>query len=118
MATFLKKETRQTKELNKSKPVLDSKRKVVFVNGSKLKRAEEIVALILGTKAPQKQEDIERKEHYSRQLAANGVAVNDVDAIPALYELLGGLVRTPSEQKEADAKAEEARKKGKKRMIE
>jgi hypothetical protein len=105
-------------EIKKSQPVWDTKRKAVFVNGSKFKRAAEILALIKGERACGKSEDFERKEHYSRILATNKIDINSNDAQPALYEILGGLVRTPSEQKEADEKAKEARAKGRKRMIE
>lgn len=105
-------------EIKKSQPVWDTKRKVVFVNGSKYRRAEEILNLITGKKACQKDADVERKEHYERILASHEVKLDSPDVLPALYEILGGLIRTPSQQKESDEKAKEAKAKGKKRMIE
>ena len=105
-------------EVLKSQPVWDSKRKIVFVNGSKYRRAEEILALIRGEKAPQKQEDEDRRAHYEKHLAANEIPIDSPDAVAALYELLGGLIRTTAQQKEANEKAKEMKAKGKKKMIE
>lgn len=104
-------------EMKKSLPVFDKKRKLVFVNGSKFKRAESILATLLGQKAVVKTEELQRKDHYARQIEAYGIDLQSEDALPAIYELLGGLIRTPEEQKHADEKAIDLKTKGKKKMI-
>ena len=117
MKSFLKKEPvyaqRTTQEA-----VFDKKNDVYFVNPEKYDRAKEIIAFILGKKVPQDIKEQERKEHYIQQLAKHEVDPASDTAIPAIYELIGGLIRTPSEQKEAERNAIEIKKKGKKKMIE
>jgi hypothetical protein len=103
--------------MEKSKPVFDKKFKVWFVNGSKYDRAKNILALIGGKKAVVKTEDMERKEHYSRLLAVQQVDVEDEEALPILYELLGGLLRTPAQQETAEREIKAMIAKGKKKMI-
>jgi len=116
--SFLKKEgSTSSHEREDTGPVVDAKNKVVFVNGSKYRRAQAILALLTGKTVPLKAEDVERKDHYIKQLAKHGVEVNSEEALPALYELLGGLSRTPEEQKKADIQAKKMRSKGKKKMI-
>lgn len=105
-------------EHKKSRPIFDKQFEVWFVNGAKYRRAQNILALIKGTKAPVKSDDVERKDHYAGILAANEVDLESDEALPALYEILGGLIRTSAQQKQAEANAEEARRKGKKRMVE
>jgi len=124
MATsFLKKEeapksnlTRE--ELEAQKPIFDAKHKVYFVNNLKHRRAQRILGLINGTIPPQKAEDVEARDHYKAQLARHEVDPKGDTALPALYEILGGLIRSAEEQKKADARAQEARAKAKKRLVE
>lgn len=123
--TFLKKKTEGgslQKELaeaaKNNKPIYDKSRKLWFVNGVKFKRAENILGLIRGDIAPIKADDVQRKEHYTRQLQVQEIDPSDKDALPALYELLGGLIRTEAQQQAADEKAKQMRKDAKRRMIE
>lgn len=121
--SFLKKDTKETpiarnEELLTAKPIFDEKHKVVYVNPGKYKRAEVILGLISGKITPRRDEEIERKAHYSGKLQEHGIDIASEEALPALYELLGGLIRTPQEQIVAEKQAEEIRKKGKKKMIE
>jgi len=99
----------QKKELRKTEAI--SNFGVVFVNGSKYRRAKDILDLINGDRAPVKQEDVARKEHYARQLKANDIDPKSEEALPSLYELLGGLIRTSQEQKAAEKAKGEAQKK-------
>jgi hypothetical protein len=119
MKSFLKKEgakESRREELVKNTPVYDEKLKAVFVNGSKFKRAQTIVDLINGIKVPQKAEEQSRVDHYLKLINAHGIDLKSDEAVPAVYELLGGLIRTPEEQKAAEHKAIEVKKK--KKMIE
>ena len=118
--SFIKKTpvSREEAEEQKNKPVYDEKFNVVFVNGSKFRRAKTILDLIRGEKVPSKNDEIARKDHYTRQLAKNEIDVQSEEALPALYELLGGLIRTKAEQEFADEKAKEMKAKGKRKMIE
>lgn len=104
-------------EMVKNRPVRDSKLKIVFVNGSKYRRALDILNLIRGIRPPQKVSEEQRREHYIRQLAAHDIKTDSEEALPAIYEILGGLIRTDQEQQEAEQRAAEMRAKGKKRMI-
>ncbi len=99
-------------------PVFDKKNNVFFVNPEKYDRAKDILALITGQKVAQKAEEEQRRDHYTRQLTKHEVDPKSEDAIPAIYELLGGLIRSSEEQKDAELRAKEAQKKGKKRLIE
>lgn len=110
-----KRATREATEQDKNKPV--SAYGVVFVNGSKYRRAQRILDFIRGDAIPQKAEEIQRKDHYIRQLKKHDVDPMAEEALPALYELLGGLIRTPAEQEEAERKAEEMRAKGNNKMF-
>lgn len=120
MKTFLKKkevvnlDNERVDEIRKSQPVVDEKLKAVFVNGSKYRRAKDILDLINGVRPAVKQEESFRIEHYIKQLEAHEVDSKDPLALPALYEILGGLIRTPEEHKKAEIKAKEMRMKGKK----
>jgi hypothetical protein len=91
---------------------------VIFVNKEKLSRAKDIVLLITAKRAPRETSEFERKEHYTGLLAAKGVKATDPKAVQAIYEILGGLVRTPEEQATADKKAAAAKAKSSKRKIE
>lgn len=115
--SFLKK-VQEDGEKATTRPVFDAKNKVYFVNPEKYDRAKEILALILGEKVPQKIEETERKEHYTKQLAKHEIDPKSDDALPAIYEIIGGLIRSEVEQKEAETKAKELKSKAKKRMIE
>lgn len=90
----------------------------IFVNNEKHNRAKDILALVSGKRAVRNNQELERKEHYSGLLQADGVKHSDKDALQYVYEtLLGGLVRTPVEQKKATEKADAQRKKFKKKKI-
>ena len=117
--TFLKGkvESREEKVQAKNQPIHDKKRGVVFVNGGKYRRAEDILALLRGVKAVSKAQDAERKEHYAKQLAIHEIDVNSDDALPAIYEVCGGLIRTLREQTQEEKRLAEMKKQGKKRMI-
>lgn len=96
-----------------------AKGKVIFVNREKLGRAEEILRLVSGKRVPRNLQEQERKDHYSQILAADGVKTNDADALRYVYEtLLGGLIRTPEQQKVADQNAAKQKAKLKKKKIE
>lgn len=118
MAKSFIKKVERTRDTAEHKPIYHDKHKVVFVNPSKFKRAEVIVDLVSGKRVPRTNEEIERKDKFTRVLQEQEIDLKKDDAVPAVYELLGGLIRTPEEQKKADIFAEEARKKGKKKMIE
>lgn len=115
--SFLKKMP-EVKSQATVRPVFDAKNKVFFVNPEKYDRAKEILALITGAKVAQKAEEEQRKDHYMRQLAKHEIDVKSEDALPAIYEILGGLIRSEAEQKDADIKAKEMKAKAKKKMIE
>lgn len=94
------------------------KGEVIFVNKEKLSRAKNILLLVSGKQAPRKTEELERKEHYAGLLADRGVKASDTKALRVVYEeLLGGLVRTHVEQKEAEQKAAALKSKLKKRKV-
>lgn len=89
----------------------------VFVNREKLERAKGILDLITGKQSPKKESEIERRDHYAAQLADRGIKPSDKEALQALYEILGGLVRTPAEQAQADAQAKKMQARNKKKPI-
>ncbi len=122
MKTFLKKkeeniDKERREELRKSQPVIDEKNKAVFVNGAKYRRAKDILDLINGNRAAIKQEELMRIEHYQRQLEIQEVDTKSDIALPALYEILGGLIRTIPEHNEAIKKMKEMKAKGKKNIM-
>lgn len=91
---------------------------VVFVNKEKLARAKDIALLVSGKRSPRDAGELERQQHYTGLLSDRGVKPSDATAVQALYEILGGLVRTPQEQAQAEAAAVAASKKHKRRKIE
>lgn len=91
---------------------------VVFVNREKHARAKGILDLVTGKRLPRDANEAERTEHYRAQLQAAGVDPKGKKAVRALYEILGGLVRSESEQRAADKKAEALKSKHKKRAVE
>lgn len=95
-----------------------TKDELVFVNKEKHARAKDIVALVTGKRVPRETSELERKDHYTELLKARGVKGTDPIAVQAIYEILGGLVRTPSEQAQAEANAAKAKAKNKKKKIE
>lgn len=101
----------------KGKAKAEDKGGVIFVNREKLARARDILLLISGKRAARETSEIERKEHYAQQLAARGVKATDPGAERAMYEILGGLVRTEAEQAVVDVKAAEMKKKLKKKKV-
>jgi len=108
---------REIEQQRLSRPVHDGERGIVFVNGNKYRRAQRIIALIQGNAAPTTENELVRKEHYTKQLIAQEIDPKSDNALPAIYEIMGGLIRTPKGQAEAEEKAVEMQKKGKKRMI-
>lgn len=90
---------------------------VVFVNREKLERAKDIVALVSGARVPKNEQEAERKEHYTAKFAEAEQNPKSKDALQFAYELLGGLVRTPEEQSEADAGKVAAQKRNKKKAV-
>lgn len=117
--TFLKKNTveadvesiqEKQNALIQSRPVTDKKRGVVFVNGGKYQRAVDLAKLVIGEVVPRSQEELERKEHYTKQLAVHEIDPKSEDVIPALYEILGGLIRTIKEQDDFERGMEERSK--------
>lgn len=99
----------------KKAPVV--KGEVVFVNRDKVSRAAIIVDLVSGKRVPKDAGEEEQKEKFSAIFATEEVNPKGADALQFAYEKLGGLVRTPVEQKEADENAKEAQKKAKRRAI-
>ena len=91
---------------------------VVFANREKHERAQGILALITGKRAAQNAQEEERRDHYRAQLDAREIDPKSKGALQALYEILGGLVRTQDEQAEADENAREMRAGNKKRKVE
>lgn len=115
--SFLKKTPEPEVQVTK-KAVYSKEHDVFFVNPEKYDRARETLALILGERIAQKAEDVERKEHYTKQLAKHSIDPKSPEALPALYEIFGGLLRSKSEQEVAEKKAEEMMRKAKKKAIE
>lgn len=91
---------------------------VIFVNNEKLARAKGILDLVSGKRAARDANEAERTEHFRAQMNHAGKKPTDKDAVRFIYELLGGLVRTPEEQREADKKAAALKAKYKKRKVE
>lgn len=119
--TFLKKKKEEDpvllqarEEAAKQQPVFDKKSKLVFVNRMKYERAKVIFNLITGKQAPRTQEEAERKEHYIKQLASHDIALDSEEVLPAIYELLGGLIRTEKQQKDFEKEVEQEKKRAKK----
>lgn len=91
----------------------------IFVNREKLARARTILELVSGKRVPANEAEADQKDRFSTRFANHEVGAKDKDALRFAYEtILGGLVRTPDEQDEADAKATKARAKFKKRAVE
>lgn len=111
--------TQGSKEgFKKALPFLDKELKLVFVNGNKYRRAQNILGLLKREVVPNREEDLQRVEHYSKQLAKHDITLDSKNALPAIYELLGGLIRTPAGQKKAEDRVQEMKAKAKKRAIE
>ena len=91
---------------------------VILVNREKAERASEILALITGKKTAKNSGEEERRDRFTAVLAEKDINPKSKDALQAVYEILGGLVRTPEEQEAADENAADVRKKNKKRAIE
>ena len=89
-----------------------AKNEIVYVTPDKLKRAQDIVAIM--NRDPKSDEEREQNQKYGALMNAAGVKIDGKDAVQFVYEkILGGLVRTQQEQKVANAKKEEIRKKRK-----
>lgn len=91
---------------------------VILVNADKVARAKDILDLVTGKRIPRDEGEGDRKDKFAQFLAEADVNPKGEDALQFVYEKLGGLVRTPSEQEDADEAADEARKKNKRRAIE
>jgi hypothetical protein len=91
---------------------------VVLVNGNKVTRAKNIVELVSGRRTPLDQSEAELKERWSRHFANGEHDPKATTAVQFVYEKLGGLVRTKTEQEEADVNAADAKRQMKKRKIE
>mgnify|MGYP001602935831 CR=1 FL=1 len=91
---------------------------VILVNREKVERATEILALVTGKKVAKNSGEEERRDRFTAVLAEKEIKPNSKGALQAVYEILGGLVRTPEEQEAADENAADIRKKNKKRAIE
>lgn len=103
---------------NKNTKPPATKSGVIFVNKEKYNRAKDIILLVTGKRAPHEASEIEKKDRYTDLLATRGVKATDANAVQAVYEILGGLVRTPEEQAAADKAAAAARAKFKRRRVE
>lgn len=90
---------------------------VIFVSREKLDRAKEIVALVSGAQAPRTAEEVERQAHYAMILSGRDINPKAKDALRAVYELLGGLVRTPEEQRAAEEQGKKMAAKFKKKAV-
>lgn len=90
----------------------------ILVNKVKEERAKDILALVLGTRVPKNDGEADRRDKFTAFLAEGNVDPKKPEAVQFVYEKLGGLVRTESEQKEADKRKQEMQLKAKKRMIE
>lgn len=104
-------------EVEPEEPSSGKKDDAIFVNNEKLSRAKSILELVSGKRVPRDQNEADRTEHYRAQMNHAGVGVKDKNAVRFLYELLGGLVRSESEQREADKKAAAMKAKNKKRAV-
>ena len=71
----------------------------IFVNKEKLDRAKEIIAFVLGKKVQRDENEIERTNKFSKLLNEAKIKADSEEAIAFVYEKLGGLVRTETEQK-------------------
>lgn len=92
---------------------------VIYVNRDKFNRAKIIVALVSGAKVPANDSEADRKDKMVAQFAAAEVSPKGEDALRFAYEhLLGGLVRTPAEQEDADKESAAMRKKFNKKKVE
>lgn len=85
---------------------------LVFVNITKFKRAQRIVALVEGATAVTDAEQ-ETKERFSERLAG----IEAKDRLEYVYDVLGGLILTQAEDKVRKSKAEQLKKKGKKDIM-
>ena len=71
----------------------------IFVNKEKLDRAKEIIAFVLGKKVQRDENEIERTNKFSKLLTEAKIKADSEEAVAFVYEKLGGLVRTETEQK-------------------
>lgn len=92
--------------------------KIIYVNEEKRARAENLLALVKGKLVPKTVDEQDAKTKFGAFLAEAKIATDSEDALPFIYEKLGGLIRTPAEQAKADKGKEDARKKAKRKMIE
>lgn len=90
---------------------------VIFVNNQKKERALEVLNLINGVKSAVTPDEQARANVWTRHLNDAKVNAKDEKAVQFVYEKMGGLIRTPEQQKAAEVKAEEMKKEGKKKKI-
>lgn len=84
------------------------KSELLFVDETKKRRAEDIVLLVFGKKAPKDESEVTLKAKFSDLLKEAGVSASD--SLEFVYEKLGGLLRT---HEEADEIEEDSKPKGK-----
>ena len=92
--------------------------KLFYVNSKKKARAEEILALVSGVIIPKSNDQQIKKDKFGAFMAEASIDPKSEDALPFVYEKLGGLLRTEDEQKAADLRKKEIQAKAKKKMIE
>lgn len=95
---------------------------IIFVNADKKKRAEDIYRLITGKRMNEKvsaEEEMRLKERFIDLLAEKKIALKDAEeCLVAIYELMGGVIRTPEQQAKIKAKGNISRGKAKKEEVE
>ena len=79
----------------------------VLVNEKKVLRAKEIIDLLSGV--AKNEEEARTKERW--QIMVDEAKVKQADYLEFIYDKLGGLIRTPAEQKIAESKAKEMKAK-------
>lgn len=82
----------------------------IFVNKEKLDRAKEIIAFVLGKKVQRDDNEMERTNKFSKLLTESKIKADSEEAIAFVYEKLGGLVRTETEQKVFEKKVVDGKK--------
>lgn len=90
----------------------------ILVNAEKVVRAQEILDYINNDKRPQSENEVERRDKFTTILAGANVDPKSKGALQFVYEKLGGLVRSESEQKAHDVKVAPLRAKSRRKKAE
>ena len=90
---------------------------VIFVNREKRERAQIIVDLVSGKRVPKTEGEADLRDRFAGKFTEAEVNPKGKDALRFAYETLGGLVRTPAEQDEANKKANVQRAKNKRTRV-